>query len=76
MNCLTIQNFHIQLMEKLEIDKLSVDEVNDIDRKTCIVSTRLQLYCSIIAACYALRRQTWFNLIAFCGQHLKMNEGI
>ncbi|XP_055323121.1 serine/threonine-protein kinase ATM isoform X2 [Sitodiplosis mosellana] len=75
VNCLAIQEFHTKLVEKLNIDELSVEDVNDIDRKTCIVSTRLQLYCSIIGACYPLRRRTWFYLIAFCGQHLKMNEG-
>ncbi|XP_031619505.1 serine/threonine-protein kinase ATM [Contarinia nasturtii] len=74
ISCVTVQNFHTNLMEKLEIDQLSVEQENDRDRKMCIVSTRLQLYCSIIGVCYPLRRQTWFNLIELCGQQLNMDQ--
>lgn len=75
VNCINIQNFHKDLIERLEIDELAVKPEYDIDRKTCIVATRLQFYCSIIGVCYPLRKQTWFDLIEFCGIELKLNEG-
>lgn len=75
VSCVTIQEFHKKLMERLEIKELSVSPDSDNDRKSCIISTRLQLYCSIIGVCYPLRKQTWFDLIEFCGEQLKLNEG-
>lgn len=76
VNCVEIQNFHKTLIEKLEINNLAVKSEYDVDRKTCIVATRLQFYCSIIGVCYPLRKQMWFDLIEFCGVELKLNEGI
>lgn len=74
-SCVTVQNFHMKLMESLEIEQLSVDQENDPDRRMCIIATRLQLYCSIIGICYPLRRETWFNLIELCGNQLNMDQG-
>lgn len=42
---LTIQHFHRNLKERLEIHALSACSDSDVDRKTCIISTRLQIYC-------------------------------
>lgn len=75
VKCVEIQNFHKTLIEQLEINELCVNPEYDVDRKTCIVATRLQFYCSIIGVCYPLRKQTWFDLIEFCGEQLKLNEG-
>lgn len=75
VNCLVVQQFHMDLAECLEIDGLSVVDQTDIDRKACTASTRIQLYCSIIGMCYALRKEMWFKLVEFCTQNLKLNEG-
>lgn len=75
VNCLIVQEFHMDLADKLEIDELSATDGDDIDRKACIASTRLQLYCSIIGRCYALRKEMWFKLVEFCNQKLGLNDG-
>lgn len=75
VNCLVIQQFHMDLAENLDINELSLIEGCDIDRNACIASTCIQLYCSIIGKCYALRKQMWFEIVEFCSQKLKLNEG-
>lgn len=74
MSCVKIQEIHSKLADELQLQDLSVEQENDVDRKVCIVSTRLQSYCSIIGSCFPLRKQMWFNLIEFCCQHLKLGE--
>lgn len=76
VSCLVVQNFHLDLETQLKINGLEIREGDSVDRKTCIISTRLQLYCAIIILCYSLREQTWFHLIEFCSQVLQMSEGI
>lgn len=75
VNCLVVQQFHMDLAESLKIDDLSVAQQTDIDRKTCIASTRIQLYCSIIGMCYALRKDMWFKFVEFCSQNMNLSEG-
>lgn len=75
VNCLTIQKFHVGLAKSLEINALSVIEENDVDRKACIASVCVQLYCSVIGMCYALRKEMWFQIVEFCSQKLKLNDG-
>lgn len=77
ISCLVVQKFHIDLDLHLKIDDLQINQGDDIDRKTCIASVRLQLYCALIGICYTLRKQTWFKLIEYvsCGQQLELNEG-
>lgn len=75
ISCRIIQNFHSNLMKELEIEELSIDPGKDNDWKSCLVATRLQLYCSVIGVCYPLRRQAWFGVIEFCSETLKLNEG-
>lgn len=74
ISCLSVQKTHVKLEKELKIDELSVVKVNDNDRKACIASVRIQLYCSIIGVCYPLREEIWFNLIEFCGQQLELND--
>lgn len=75
VNCLKIQEFHVNLAKSLDINGLSTIEESDIDRKACIASTCIQLYCSIIGTCFALRKEMWFQLVEFCSQKMKLNEG-
>lgn len=75
INCLEIQEFHVVLAKSLEINGLSTIEENDLDRKACIASTCIQLYCSIIGTCYALRKETWLQMVELCSQKLKLNDG-
>lgn len=74
ISCVNIQEFYSKLAGELQMQELSIEQGSDVDRKTCIVSTRLQLYCSIITSCYSLRKQMWFGLIEFCCQQLKLSE--
>lgn len=74
VNCLVVQQFHMDLAENLEINELSVIEGCDIDRKACIASTCIQLYCSIIGKCYALRKEMWFRIVEICSQKLILDE--
>lgn len=74
VSCGKIQEFHVNLANELQINQLSAEQECDIDRKTCDVSTQVQLYCSIIGSCYSLRKQMWFGLIEFCYQQLKLSE--
>lgn len=74
ISCVKIQEFYSKLVGELQMQELSIEQGSDVDRKTCIVSTRLQLYCSIIGSCYSLRKQMWFGLIEFCCQQLKLSE--
>lgn len=69
-----VQDFHKKLAGELQVHELSIEQTADVDRKTCIVATRLQLYCSIIGSCYTLRKQMWFGLIEFCCNQLKLSE--
>lgn len=75
VNCLAVQKFQMDLAESLKIDELSIAPENDIDRNTCIASTRIQLYCSIIGMCYALRKEMWSKLVEFCSQNMSLTEG-
>lgn len=75
VNCLVVQQFHMDLVESLKIDELTVAEDSDTDCKASTASTRLQLYCSIIGMCYALRKEMWFKLVEFSNQNLKLNDG-
>lgn len=78
ISCLSVQKIHVKLEEELKttiLDGLSVKEMNDNDRRACIASVRVQLYCSIIGVCYSLREDNWFNLIEFCNQQLELNDG-
>lgn len=75
VDCLKIQDFHVDLAKSLEINGLSNIDENDTDRKACIASICIQLHCSIIGMCYALRKEMWFQMIEFCSQTLKLNEG-
>lgn len=75
VSCLKIQQFHVDLEKNLKIGELTVAQQNDNDRKTCIASVRMQIYCSLIGICYPLRKITWFGLIEFCRQQLELNEG-
>lgn len=75
INCLEVQEFHVNLAESLKINELSTIEESDMDRKACIASTCIQLYCSIIGTCYALRKEMWLQMVEFCSQKLKLNDG-
>lgn len=75
INCLEIQEFHVDLAKSLEINGLSTIDESDMDRKACIASTCIQLYCSIIGTCYVLRKEMWFQTVEFCSQKLKLNDG-
>lgn len=72
MNSLPVQEFHQAVLESLRLDKLTSIEGDEIDRKTCVVAARLQLYFSIVGACYSLRKQMWFETIEYCCHYLKM----
>lgn len=75
ISCLTVQNFHVKLENNIQINELSMT-MDENDRKTCLASIRIQMYCSIIGVCFPLRMKTWFNLIEFCNQQLDLSDGI
>lgn len=75
VNCLVVQQFHMDFVENLNINELLVTDESDIDRRACIASTCIQLYCTIVGKCYALRKKMWFRIIELCTQKLKLNEG-
>lgn len=64
VDCVFLQDFHTKLLEKLNINQIQLNSDDGIDRKTCVLSTRLQLYCSIIGSCFVLRQEMWFKFIA------------
>lgn len=72
MSCLNIREFHLKTLNALKLHELSLDADND-DRRSCLLSTRLQLYCSIVGSCYALRKQVWFSFIELCCNEIRMN---
>lgn len=65
----------MDLLEKLQINQSPLGDDDSIDRKTCVLSTRLQLYCSIIGSCFVLRKQIWFNLIDLCCNQIQLESG-
>lgn len=77
VDCLSIQNFHLELFDKLGLNQMSRCDGDDgitMDRKVNMFATYLQLFSSIIGSCFVLRRQMWFQLIDFCCNQIELKE--
>lgn len=73
VDCLSIQNFHMELFDKLNLNQMPrCDGEVTMDLKANIFATYLQLFSSIIGSCFVLRRQMWFQLIVFCGNQIEL----
>lgn len=71
-NSLAVQEFHEFVLKSLKFDKLTATSDDEIDRKSCVVATRLQLCFSVVGACYSLRKQVWFETVEYCCHYLKL----
>lgn len=77
VDCLSIQNFHLELFDALNLNQMPRCDGDDgitMDRKANVFATYLQLFSSIIGSCFVLRRQMWFQLIDFCRNQIKLKE--
>lgn len=72
---IAICEFHVNLFKELKINEFAAESDADSDKKCRFVSTRIQLYCSIIGKCFILRRENWFNLSEFCCVNMKLPKG-
>lgn len=78
-DCLSIQNFQMEVFGKLNLNEMPRFDSDDVgimtmDRKANLQVTYLQLYASIIGCCFVLRRQMWFQLIDFCCNQIELKK--
>lgn len=74
-SCMEISDFQLNLFQKMHLNDLKIATDDNADKKCRTLATRIQMHCALIANCFSLRRENWFNLIEFCCHDIELNNG-